>query len=202
MNEPAARLRRALCAVAAVSLLGACAQKGTTVVLLPSQDGASTAVAVKQGQKEVVLDQPYAAVRPSTQGLEPYKSNPQEVDAKFGPALAALPSRPASFTLYFVEGKDEFSAESKSLVDAVFSEIAKRPVPDVVVIGHTDTVGGDRTNDALALQRAETVRAELIRRGVAADSIAAIGRGKRELLVPTADGVAEPRNRRVEILVR
>jgi OmpA-OmpF porin, OOP family len=202
MNEPAARLRGAFCAVAAVSLLGACAQKGTTVILLPSQDGASTAVAVKQGQNEVVLEQPYAAVKPSAQGLESYKSNPQEVEAKFGPALAALPSRPASFTLYFVEGKDEFSAESKLLVDAVFSEIAKRPVPDVVVIGHTDTVGSDRTNDALALQRAETVRAELIRRGVAADSIAAIGRGKRELLVPTADGVAEPRNRRVEILVR
>jgi hypothetical protein len=32
-----------------------------------------------------------------------------------------MPSRPASFTLYFVEGKDEFSAESKPLVDAVFS---------------------------------------------------------------------------------
>jgi outer membrane protein OmpA-like peptidoglycan-associated protein len=42
----------------------------------------------------------------------------------------------------------------------------------------------------------------LIARGIASESIVAIGRGKRELLVPTADGVAEPRNRRVEILVR
>ena len=57
-------------------------------------------------------------------------------------------------------------------------------------------------NDALARQRAETVRAALIARGARAENIVAIGRGKRELLVPTADGVAEPRNRRVEIVVR
>jgi outer membrane protein OmpA-like peptidoglycan-associated protein len=202
MNESSAWLRGALGAAAAMAFLGACAQKGTTVILLPAQDGAKAAVAVKQGDTEVVLDQPYAAAKPSARGPERYTSNPQEVAAKFGPALAALPSRPASFTLHFVEGKDEFSTESKLLVDDVFSEIAKRPIPDVVVIGHTDTVGSDRTNDALALQRAETVRAELIRRGVAPANITAIGRGKRELLVPTADGVAEPRNRRVEILVR
>jgi outer membrane protein OmpA-like peptidoglycan-associated protein len=194
--------RRAACAVVALCLLGACAQKGTTVILLPSQDGAKAAVVAKQGETEVVLDRPYAAVKPSAQGLEPYVSNPQEVQAKFGPALAAMPGRPASFTLYFVEGKDEFTPESKLIVDNVFSEIAKRPVPDVVVIGHTDTVGTDRTNDALGLQRAEAVRAELIRRGVAPGNITAISRGKRELMVPTADGVAEPRNRRVEILVR
>ena len=59
-----------------------------------------------------------------------------------------------------------------------------------------------RCNDALALRRAETVRAMLIARGVAPENIVAVGRGKRELLVPTADGVAEPRNRRVEIVVR
>ncbi len=84
----------------------------------------------------------------------------------------------------------------------MLSEIAKHPVPDIVVIGHTDSVGSDTFNDALALRRAETVRAMLIGRGLAPDSIVAVGRGKRELLVPTPDGVAEPRNRRVEIVVR
>ncbi len=209
MNESPAWLRGALCAAAAMLLVGACAhqaapvpKKGTTVILLPSQDGAKAAVAVKQDGKEVVLDQPYAAAKPSAQGPERYTSNPQEVEAKFGPALAAMPARPTSFTLYFVEGKDEFAEQSKPQVDAVFSEIARRAVPDVVVIGHTDTVGSDKKNDALALQRAELVRSELIKRGLAPGSVTAIGRGKRELLVPTADGVAEQRNRRVEILVR
>jgi OmpA-OmpF porin, OOP family len=72
----------------------------------------------------------------------------------------------------------------------------------VLVIGHTDALGSDQVNDALSRQRADTVRAELIRRGVASENIQAIGRGKRDPAVPTPDGVAEPRNRRVEIVVR
>ena len=81
-------------------------------------------------------------------------------------------------------------------------DLKQRPVADIVVVGHTDTVGSDAFNDALALQRAETIRVALIRRGIASADVVATGRGKRELLVPTADGVAEPRNRRVEIVVR
>jgi outer membrane protein OmpA-like peptidoglycan-associated protein len=75
-------------------------------------------------------------------------------------------------------------------------------VPDVQVIGHTDTAGSNAVNDPLSQQRAEVVRRGLVARGIPADRVTATGRGERELAVPTADGVAEPRNRRVEILVR
>jgi len=182
------------------TLLGACA--GGTVVLLPHEGGQPASVAVKQGDKEVVLDQPYAAAKTTPLGPRAYQSSAQEVTAQFGPALAAQPSRPESFTLYFVQGTDEFSDESKREVDVILSEIAKRPVPDVLVVGHTDAVGSDSFNDALGLQRAETVRAALIRRGIPAADIRAVSRGKRELAIATPDGVAEPRNRRVEIIVR
>jgi len=183
------------------STLIACANRGT-VVLLPEKDGKPTAVVVKENDRETVLDTPYAAVRQTPFGARPFMSTPEEVATKFGAALASQPQRAVSFTLYFVEGKDEFTDESKRVVESIFSEIAKRPVPDVIVIGHTDAVGSDQINDALARQRAEAVRAELIRRGVAPENIQASGRGKREPLVPTPDGVAEPRNRRVEIFVR
>lgn len=180
--------------------LGSCSTG--TVILLPEKDGHGTAVVVKQRDKEVVLNQPYAAARQTPFGPRAYTSTPQEVEAVFGAALAAQPMRSAQFTLYFIEGKDELTDESKRIVESVFSEISKRPVPDLLVLGHTDTVGNDQVNDALSRQRAETVRDALIGRGIAPESIAAIGRGKRELVVPTADGVAEPRNRRVEIIVR
>jgi outer membrane protein OmpA-like peptidoglycan-associated protein len=49
------------------------------------------------------------------------------------------------FTLYFVEGKDELADESRQIVTAVYAEIAKRPVPDVLVVGHTDAVGSDQS---------------------------------------------------------
>ncbi len=194
-------LRRAL-GVALVALVAACAAPKEQVVLLPSPSGLHTAVTVSRGERQVVLDQPYAAARLRRDGPEAFASSAAEVQTRYGAALAAQPLAPAQFTLFFVDGRDELTDESKQVVDGVFAEIAKRPVPDVIVIGHTDTVGGDASNDVLSRQRAEVVRAAFVSRGLAADKIVAVGRGKRDPAVATGDGVAEPRNRRVEILVR
>ncbi len=181
---------------------GPAARNDLAVVLVDPDGGAGTVV-VQQGGRETVLHGPYAAAYIRGPGqVERARLSKTEVDRAFGPALAALPSRPATFLLYFVEGKDEFTEESKRLIDGVFAEIAKRPLPDVMVIGHTDKVGSDAVNDPLSRQRAEIVRSALLARGIAVDKVVAIGRGKREPIVPTADGVAEARNRRVEILVR
>jgi outer membrane protein OmpA-like peptidoglycan-associated protein len=184
------------------ALLAACATPQGSVVLLPERDGKTTAVVITQGANQVPLTQAYAAAHLTRGGPQSYQSSAQEVQTYFASALAAQPLPPAQFTLYFVDGKDEFTDESKKLIDGVFAEIAKRPVPDVVVIGHTDKVGSDAVNDPLSRQRAEVVRNALLARGIAVDKVVAFGRGKREPVVPTADGVAEARNRRVEIQVR
>ena len=84
----------------------------------------------------------------------------------------------------------------------MLDELRRRPSPDILVIGHTDRVGNDAENDQLSLQRAERVRESFVAQGIAAERIRAAGRGEREPIVPTADGVDEPRNRRVEINVR
>ncbi|HXX82530.1 MAG TPA: OmpA family protein [Casimicrobiaceae bacterium] len=201
MIEAASHAGRRGALVMACGILAACASSGT-VVLLPEKDGKPAALTVKQGDKEVVLDQPYAAAKATAFGPRPYTSSAQEVQSQFGSALAAQPPRPIPYTLYFVEGKDEFTDESKILLEQVLSQIKQHPVPDVLVVGHTDTVGNDQYNDALGQRRADAVRAVLINFGIAETDIRAISRGKRELAVPTADGVAEPRNRRVEIIVR
>ena len=194
---------RALAALLLAGLLGACASKPQgSVVLLPDAQGRNTAVTVKQNGGEVLLDQPYAAAQLTDQGPLKATSSAEQVQARFGSALAARPLPPAQFTLYFVEGKDDFTEASRQALDGVLAEIAGRPVPDVVVIGHTDKVGSDAVNDPLSRQRAEVVRRALIARGLAPDKIVVIGRGKREPIVATPDGVAEARNRRVEILVR
>ena len=201
MIDSSRRLRRIAVTAALCAALGGCASSGT-VVLLPEKDGRQTAVTVKQGDKETILDQPYAAARTTPQGPRAYRASPQEVETQFGPALAAQPSRATAFTLYFVEGKNEFTEQSKQIVDSILSEISKRPVPDVLVVGHTDAVGSDQANDLLGQQRADIVRQALIKLGVPPDDVRAISRGKRNLAVPTASGVAEPLNRRVEIIVR
>ncbi len=172
------------------------------VVLLPEPDGKPTAVTVRQGDSEVVLDRPYAAANVKALGVTAFESDPQDVQARFGPALTAQPARAQTFVLYFVEGTDQFTEESKQLVANVLAEVARRPVPDVLVVGHTDASGNDALNDALGLRRAETVREALIAAGVPPGDVQAVSRGKRAPAVATPDGVAEARNRRVEIIVR
>lgn len=72
----------------------------------------------------------------------------------------------------------------------------------VTCTGHTDTVGPAAYNMALSLRRASTVKDALVREGVPAATIAVVGRGEESLLVPTKEGVREPQNRRVEIVVQ
>ena len=190
---------RWLVVVAALALAGCSADR---IVLLPEPDGHTTAVAVQQRGREVVLDRPYAAAELSVADPWRYTATPEEVEKTFGAALASQPAVPAHYTLYFIEGSDALTEDSKGVLEEMFGDLAKRPVPDVLVVGHTDAVGSDEFNDALARKRADAVRASLIARGIDGEDIVAIGKGKRELLIPTPDGVAEPRNRRVEIVVR
>jgi outer membrane protein OmpA-like peptidoglycan-associated protein len=201
MTGLARATRLALSLMLSCALAAGCASSGT-VVLLPDKDGRATAVVVKEGDKELVLDQPYAAAKVMPLRPRAYRASPQEVETQFGAALSAQPARATAFILYFIQGSDALTEESTQDVDRILAEIARRPVPDVLVVGHTDAVGSDQANDALGQQRADTMRAALIGRGIASENVRAISRGKRALAIPTADGVAEPRNRRVEILVR
>jgi OOP family OmpA-OmpF porin len=173
-----------------------------TVVLLPEKEGREASVVVRSDPANLVLAQPYAAADLTTAGAFGYVSSADEVRALFGAALAAQPDRPMQFTLYFLEGSEELTDDSRKIFETALAEIGQRPVPDIVVIGHADLVGSAAFNDALARKRAESVRTALIGRGFAPDAIEAVSRGKREPAIPTRDGVAEPRNRRVEIIVR
>ena len=196
---------RLIALLPALALAAGCAApkpRNDMVVVLPEQDGKVGAVVVREGSREIVLDSAYASARSSEAGgMRAAPSSAGEVSKVFGPALSAQPARPVSLTLYFTEGST-LSAESKAVVDRMFAEIAQRPAAEIVVIGHTDTIGADAYNDKLSLDRAEKMRELLIGLGVPSQNISAAGRGKRELLVPTADNVNEPRNRRVEISVR
>ena len=68
--------------------------------------------------------------------------------------------------------------------------------------GHADRSGSDQYNMGLGLRRANAVKAELIKDGVPAANIVILSRGETMPLVQTADGVREPQNRRVEIVLQ
>jgi outer membrane protein OmpA-like peptidoglycan-associated protein len=111
--------------------------------------------------------------------------------------------RPVSFIVSFASGSlKELTPEATVVFEQVKAELAMRPAPEITVIGHTDLVGNADANDKLSGIRAEVVKHLLVAAGLKADRIEAAGRGEREPLVPTAHGVAEARNRRVEINIR
>ncbi len=174
-----------------------------TVVVLPGENGKLGGVVVRRGLQEQVLDTAYAASHIGTNGvLERKQLLPEQVQQDFEKTISALPLKPTAFIVYFVSGSDELTQDSKAKFDQVLAEIRTRPAPDVLLIGHTDTVGSMESNDVLSRQRAEKVREILVQAGIKADRIEVTGRGKRDLLVPTADNVGDLRNRGVEINVR
>lgn len=173
------------------------------MTLLPSKDGSAGAVLVRSGGRETLVDQPYATATltgPGAVGLR--IETAAEVQRRHAQLLAAQPARPVSYLLYFVSGRNELAAGSQPVLDQIREELRRRKAYEITVIGHTDRVGTVQYNDTLALQRAQAMRTRLIEGGIGDSNIAVAGRGEREPLVPTADEVDEPRNRRVEISIR
>ena len=191
-------------AVALVAAGCACAPVTPALfVVVPGSNGHVGRVVVSSGISSATIDTAYGAQRVRSDGrIESAKLSEAEVRAMFGPTLEALPGKPTSYVLYFLEGRDELTDASKQELDRVFSDLKSRALPDIMVIGHTDTVGTLEYNDRLSHARAERLREMLVDLGIPAERIQAAGRGKRELLVPTEENVSEARNRRVEINVR
>lgn len=172
------------------------------ITLLPNQDGKPSAVIITTAGRDTVLDQPYQTAAIGGGGATVDYAESAEVRTRYGALLDTLPARAAVFIVYFVTDTDDLTPESAARLAEIKAQLATRPAPEIIVIGHTDTVASREYNDTLSLRRAAAVKRMLIEVGIAEDQIAVQARGERELLVPTADGVDEPRNRRVEIRVR
>ncbi len=192
---------KAVALAALLPLLAACATTGGSVTLLPGEPGVNTgAVAVFDPKSGAETGSLTAA---NTQTALGGKFAARPADPKLYAALTdALPPPVARFTLYFIEGTTRLTAESEPELKKVFAEVGRRAGAEVQITGHTDTVGSEGDNDILSLKRAREIREALIAQGLNPTISRAVGRGERELLAPTPDNTAEPRNRRVEITVR
>ena len=113
------------------------------------------------------------------------------------PAPAPEPQR--AFQVFFDFNKSDITADAASIIRQAAATVVAGHLAKIDVTGHTDTVGSAGYNQKLSERRAAAVKAELIKDGVGADTIATVGVGKSGLLVPTPDGVREPQNRRAEI---
>ncbi len=209
---PLERFWCALVVAALAGLLAACQAppppalpltKPDRVLLLPQADGSASALVVRSRTgEEATLSSPYATASVGANGVQTSVADPAEVRARFKVLYDQMPAERRSYLVYFETGGDRMTVDSAQQINATLAEISRFPAPEIRIVGHTDTVGTDTINDQISMQRALIVQARLVEKGVDPTHIEAVGRGRRELLVPTRDGVAEARNRRVEIQVR
>lgn len=182
-------------------LLGACAGPRDRIVLLPSEDPGGLTLHTAQGTQALTAPATLAAVQASGQ-VRARAITEAETIVRWGPVLATMPQPARVYPLSFDAGKATLRPEDSPVVEALLADVAACAACEVLITGHTDTVGERAANDALSLARAETVRVLLVQAGLRTTFLRVVGRGERQLLVPTADEVAEERNRRVEVLVR
>ena len=101
----------------------------------------------------------------------------------------------------FDSGRYDIKPNLRPILDRFGSTLNQNPVTTITIIGHTDSVGKDATNDPLSLNRAASTRDYLAARGVASNRIVINGRGSHEPIADNYTAEGRARNRRVEIFV-
>jgi outer membrane protein OmpA-like peptidoglycan-associated protein len=180
------------------------ARSSDLIVLLPDDRGKTGAVIVSGAGGERLLSEPRQAVTVAADAGpgESFVLPEGDVRTLVGPALESLPQRPLTFVFYFKHDDTVLTEKSLAEMRKAVRAIGKRGPSEISVVGHTDTVGTRRYNHRLGLERARAVAGLLTKAGMDPSIIAIASDGEGNPLVPTDDGVPEPRNRRVEMTVR
>lgn len=186
-----------------IALASGCAKK-TLVAMAPDPDGKPGIISVETEAGSVTMETPYQATTVGDvkdQPGAPVQLGKEAVEKIFKEALSVQPQRPFHYLLYF-KGETTLTSDSAKLLPDIIATIRKRNSIDISVVGHTDTLGSKEFNTALSHDRAKAVKALLVGQGVEGNTIRTTSHGKENPLIPTGDNVYEPKNRRVEVVVR
>jgi outer membrane protein OmpA-like peptidoglycan-associated protein len=196
---------RFIMAICIAILLTACSAKKNLVVLLPDSDGKTGKIEVlNQGGSQIINEANKAVTIRSSQTAPepPVKLQEEQVKQLFGEALDAMPHVSAHYILYFQKDSKYLTDESSRIMNDILDSVRKIKPIEISVVGHTDRVGTRERNFRLGLDRAAWVKHLLSARGVDEGIIEITSHGEDDPLIATDDEVPEPRNRRVEIVIR
>lgn len=189
-----------------VLFLGLCSgcSPNHTVILTPSPDGHVGKAEVRTDGGKQLLEAPNAMTTVS--GTDAPSSvttaSPEFITARFSEVLAVEPLPAEKFIIYFNSNTSEVTSDSRATISKILDTIKQRKAISIKISGHTDATGSAQLNEKLSCSRARSIKELLIRQGADAAIMEVSSHGKGNQLIPTADGIAEPRNRRVEVIVR
>jgi outer membrane protein OmpA-like peptidoglycan-associated protein len=182
--------------------------KGDLFVLLPEPNGKAGSIRVANAGGSQILDKPGDMTRVEDFNRPPIAPRPLDEKAVatiFEDALSAQPDltpRFVSFTLWFESDKTRFANGSKETLLEILRTIKIRKPKEIHIVGHTDRVGTDSHNLILSSRRADFVRDFLTSKGIKSSVLFVSFQGESRPLVYTEDEVAEPLNRRAEVMIR
>ena len=185
-------------------IVSGCAKK-TTVVLLTDPDGKVGTVRVATNSGEVEINQEREAT--VVKGTESLPTSPeilseQAIEKDFSKVLKALPQQPTHFLLYFKIESTQLASRSQNELPNILKHINDQKSQNISVVGHADTAGDEQYNLRLSQKRSSAIKGLLVKNGVPQEYIHSTSHGEENPLIPTLDNAPEPRNRRVEVIVR
>jgi len=177
----------------------------STTIVLGDNAKDHNAIVVSTDAGKVVVDKPGEYVRLTSKDKAPSEikvMSKKQINKKFKSAIQSTPLKPIKILLYFKSGTSELTELSREKLPQILKDIQDRMPCDVNIIGHTDTQGSLSYNANLSLERANFVKNWIQEKNVKLDNLKVETYGETDLLIPTPDNVSEPRNRRVELLIR
>ena len=182
-----------------------CTSGGNLFVLLSDPDGKTGKISVSNKGGSRLLTEPRQATeikKADESPTPPFLMEEKQIQKIFGPALNAQPDTSVHMLLFFEGGSSDLTKESKETLLEILNIIKTRHSTDVSIIGHTDRVGSRDSNFELAIKRAALVKEILAANGLDAQIFEVASHGEDNPMIKTEDEIPEPRNRRVEVVIR
>jgi len=177
--------------------------KEKVAIILGDKSGKKNAITIGSKEAKLKIDKPLTKVKIKEDGKlsKPVKISKDELNKEFGNVINAIPPKAFSTNIFFNNGLDLEDDYTMKLFQIKY-EIKRRKPCEVEIIGYSDTKGSDEKNLILSKKRAEFIKTLIEKTKVKIENINIRALGESNQFIATNDEVSEPKNRRVEVIVK
>lgn len=176
-----------------------------TEIVLLNNGKTQNEIIIKNKDKKITINKPntFISINQSNGKVSKLeKISQKDLMEKYGDIISQSSIKPVSKLFYFLNGLATLTPDSQKNLKYLLPIIKTHSPCDITIIGHSDRAGDDKLNLELSLKRAKVIKDWLITQNIKIDNLKIESYGETDPIIPTKDGVSEPRNRRVEVLIK